>query len=350
MKTMSVLLLVAAFALTVSAPVAWGDDGDRVIGTAFTYQGQVTKAGVALNSTADFQFSLWDSLASGSQIGSTLAVNNVSVAGGLFTVTLDFGAAAFPGNPRWLQVAVRSPAGSGTFTTLSPRQGLSPAPYAIYAATASAAGNADTVDGYHAGNSSGQVPVSNGTVCSALSADLLDGQHGAFYQNAGNLNAGTLPSGRLSGTYSSGVTFSSATNSFTGNGAGLTNVDADMVDGYHAAGLAKVTQVGLPGGGGTVYIDIPHYAAFQLVVTECYAAPDSNAVGFIYGITNDNWIAFQGFDGTGLHVRNSVSLYGTSTIFSVDSGNIVVSAPGDGSYRLKIVSAGSDMQAMLIRP
>ena len=41
--------------------------------------------------------------------------------------------------------------------------------------------NADMVDGYHAGNASGQVAVSNGTVCANLNADLLDGQHGAYY-------------------------------------------------------------------------------------------------------------------------------------------------------------------------
>jgi hypothetical protein len=33
---------------------------------------------------------------------------------------------------------------------------------------------------------------------SGLDADLLDGQSGSYYQNAGNLNAGTIPSGRLS--------------------------------------------------------------------------------------------------------------------------------------------------------
>lgn len=36
-------------------------------------------------------------------------------------------------------------------------------------------------------------------------ADLLDGQHGSYYQNAGNLNAGTLPAARLSGAYSVGA-------------------------------------------------------------------------------------------------------------------------------------------------
>lgn len=40
---------------------------------------------------------------------------------------------------------------------------------------------------------------------SGLDADLLDGQHGAFYQDAGNLNAGTLLSARLTGAYA-GIT------------------------------------------------------------------------------------------------------------------------------------------------
>jgi hypothetical protein len=37
--------------------------------------------------------------------------------------------------------------------------------------------NADMVDGYHAGNSSGQVALSNGTVCTNLNADMVDGYH-----------------------------------------------------------------------------------------------------------------------------------------------------------------------------
>jgi hypothetical protein len=37
--------------------------------------------------------------------------------------------------------------------------------------------NADKVDGYHAGNSSGQVALSNGTTCSNLNADKVDGIH-----------------------------------------------------------------------------------------------------------------------------------------------------------------------------
>lgn len=48
-------------------------------------------------------------------------------------VSLEFGASAFTGDKRWLEIAVRSPAGSGSFTTLTPRQPLTASPYALKA-------------------------------------------------------------------------------------------------------------------------------------------------------------------------------------------------------------------------
>ena len=39
--------------------------------------------------------------------------------------------------------------------------------------------------------------VTSTTAVTNLNADLLDGQHGSYYQNAGSLNAGTLPDARL---------------------------------------------------------------------------------------------------------------------------------------------------------
>lgn len=57
--------------------------------------------------------------------------------------------------------------------------------------------NSDLLDGYNAGNGSGNIPISNGTVNTNLNADLLDGQHGTFYRNASNLNTGSIPSTRI---------------------------------------------------------------------------------------------------------------------------------------------------------
>jgi hypothetical protein len=76
------------------------------------------------------QFALWDSLTVGLQIGSTQTVSSVSVANGIFTVTLDFGATAFPGSSRFLEISTRA-TGAGSFTLLSPRQQLTSTPYAV---------------------------------------------------------------------------------------------------------------------------------------------------------------------------------------------------------------------------
>jgi hypothetical protein len=63
------------------------------------------------------------------QKGTTQTFNGISVVNGLFTVAIDFGD-QFSGNARWLQSAVQCSGDSG-FTALSPRQQLTPAPYAL---------------------------------------------------------------------------------------------------------------------------------------------------------------------------------------------------------------------------
>jgi hypothetical protein len=101
------------------------------VGTAFTYQGQLKSGGNAVNGTCDFQFGLYDALTGGTQIGATQTNLNVSVSNGLFTTQIDFGANTITGNARWLDIAVRCPASSGSYTTLAPRQALTPAPMAL---------------------------------------------------------------------------------------------------------------------------------------------------------------------------------------------------------------------------
>jgi hypothetical protein len=71
--------------------------------------------------------------------------------------------------------------------------------------------NADLLDGYHAGNASGQIPISNGVVCNNLNAGLFQGENSNFYRNASNINAGTLAAARLSGTYNISISGNAAT-------------------------------------------------------------------------------------------------------------------------------------------
>ena len=159
-------------------------------GTAFTYQGRLNTNGVAYTGAAEFQFTLWDA-ASG---GSAVATNNpaslvATVTDGLFTVTLDFGLNPFNGQPRFLDTEVRTVI--GPFTTLTPRQPITPTPYALRA-----------------------------------------------------LN---LTTNGLAGTYGNAVTFNNAGNSFagafngalSGNGSGLTNLNATTLGGLSSATFWK---------------------------------------------------------------------------------------------------------------
>jgi hypothetical protein len=178
-------------------------------GTAFTYQGRLDSVGEPYNGSAEIQATLWDAASGGGQI----AVNApeqviVAVTNGLFLLPLNFGA-NFPGADRWLQLAVRTSV--EPFTTLTPRQPLTPTPYAITAS-----------------NLTGTLPA----------VQL----------------SGAIASANLAGTYSGPVTFNNAGNSFTGNGAGLTGLNASQLstgtvpNARLAANMARTNQVWLLGG------------------------------------------------------------------------------------------------------
>jgi len=113
-------------------------------GTAFTYQGRLSSAGAPTTGTYDLQFILYDALTAGIPVGTVVTLGGVVVTGGLFTVTLDFGATAFSGSKRWLEVGVKLAGSGGGFTPLTPRQELTAAPGALWS---SKAGDAQTLSG-----------------------------------------------------------------------------------------------------------------------------------------------------------------------------------------------------------
>src|SRR5262245_6246869 len=89
--------------------------------TDFTYQGRLTDGGTPANGNYDLQFALFAGAEGGSPIGQPLTISNVSVSAGVFTVNLNFGAQAFTGHVRFLEISTR-PNGAGAFTVLTPRQ------------------------------------------------------------------------------------------------------------------------------------------------------------------------------------------------------------------------------------
>jgi len=162
-------------------------------GTAFTYQGQLLTTNGPAHGLYNLQFSLYGGSSGGSALYGPVTTNGVFVTNGLFTVTVDFGSGIFVGTPYWLQIGVETN-GAASFTTLSLRQQLTPTPYAIYAEGANAAGL-----------------------------------------------SGTIPMASLSGTFSGAVTLNNPANSFAGNGASISNVNAATLAGLAAANFWQTT-------------------------------------------------------------------------------------------------------------
>lgn len=98
--------------------------------TAFSYQGRLTDAGSPANGNYILQFKLFDAASGGTQIGATISDVAVTVNQGVFNTSLDFGAAAFDGTNRFLEISIKKlPA--DPYTVLAPRQPIVSAPYAV---------------------------------------------------------------------------------------------------------------------------------------------------------------------------------------------------------------------------
>lgn len=110
--------------------------------TAFTYQGKLSDARAPANGQYDLEFKLFD--AANTQVGAPLTREDVQVASGSFTVTLDFGQSPFvSGAASMLEIGVRPGTSTGSFTTLTPRQPITNSPYSIQTVNAQQLGGVD---------------------------------------------------------------------------------------------------------------------------------------------------------------------------------------------------------------
>lgn len=104
-------------------------------GTRFTYQGKLESGGSPVNGLHDMTFSLWSSdtgTSTTNNLSGPISVPNVQVTNGLFTAEILVPPLpSYTGSRLWLQIAA-GPAGSAQ-TTLSPRQQLTPTPFAVRA-------------------------------------------------------------------------------------------------------------------------------------------------------------------------------------------------------------------------
>jgi hypothetical protein len=137
------LLLVGIF---IGATYAQGPGGQGAmstqatpLGTAFTYQGQLSNAAGPVTDNCRMAFRLYDDVDGGVQVGQTISTT-VPITDGLFTVMLNdtgqFGPSAFTGDARWLGIKVKC-TDDATYIDLG-CQALAAAPYALHAVSTGA--------------------------------------------------------------------------------------------------------------------------------------------------------------------------------------------------------------------
>jgi hypothetical protein len=185
----AVLLLLA----TLNFPLSTG----HAQGTAFSYQGRLTCGVTPVNGSYDVAFALFATNVTGTSVAGPVTNAAVGVTNGLFTTVVDFGQ-VFNGVNNWLELAV-STNGANSFSTLAPRQQLTPAPYAIFANSAS-------------------------NVLGTISAAQLSGSIPAA------VISGTIPLAQLpANVITNGASGVNLSGMFSGNGAGVTNINLNAI-------------------------------------------------------------------------------------------------------------------------
>jgi hypothetical protein len=137
-----ILCVITAVLLSRGYPVVAGP-----VGTAFNYQGLLLDNKLLAGGLYDFQFNLFDANIGGNELGAEVSKPEVNVIDGYFTVELDFGS-VFVGYGCWLEVSVRHYDQNDpcAYTVLSPRQKITPTPYALYALGGGGGGGSYTAE------------------------------------------------------------------------------------------------------------------------------------------------------------------------------------------------------------
>ena len=324
--------VIAVLASSISGVFA--DSVAGPVGSAFAYQGRLNDGGQPANGTYDVMFALYaaPSPSGGAQVGTAITNLNLVVSNGLFNVTIDFGADAFNGDARWLQIGVRTNGSSSDFQYLTPLQALQPQPYALYtlkAGTATVASN--LVDGTYWGalNLSNPSNTVAGTFTGHVTGDVVGNVTGDLSGNAATATVACAFSGPLAGdvtgtqnaTVVSSVGGLSAAQVASGasaaNGATAVNTPDAIVKrdslGNFAAG--SITAAGVSGdGSGLTGLDASQLASGTLADSHLSTnvallnAPQtfsgSNLFSGVVQLTNTSNALFGTFTGDGGGMSN----------------------------------------------
>jgi hypothetical protein len=229
-------------------------------GTAFTYQGQLQNNGNPASGSYDITFTLFNVNSGGAPVTTPLTNVATPVVNGLFTASVDFGPGIFNGSNLWLEIAVSTNA-ANAFSTLAPRQQVTPAPYAITAANLSGtisnaqlSSSSVTVTAGSGLSGGGSVPLGGSTtlnnsgVLSVTAAGPLSSSGGQNPQISltGNIPPDRLPPGLLTNNQGNVTLSGIFTGSFVGNASSATNFSGLLAGDVTGPQSATVVSADIP--------------------------------------------------------------------------------------------------------
>lgn len=324
-------LLIVLFLFTLITGAAFAQS------TTFTYQGVLQQGGASVTGSFDVKFSLFASDTATTQMAPPVEKLAVSVVNGQFTVPLDFGLLAFPGDTRWLEIATK-PAGSATYTPLIPRQQITPTPYALTAFnlalpyTATAALNNNKLMSLNNTGTSGTGLFTQGTAMGLWGASGSGGTgiYGSVQTHSGypvGVNSGVCGFSDVgNGVY--GITYSNtdaAVYGFGNGGIGVQGISTTMNAGKFTITSSTNNNAAL----------IASTAGNGTAITATRGAGSGLTVASVPAIRGDNT------DGPGVAGASNtgVGVYGISQ--TNNAGKFEITNASNGSSVINVTHSGS---------
>ena len=286
--------------------------------SAFTYQGRLNDGATAATGTYDFQFKVFTAVTGGTQQGITVTKTAVPVISGIFTVQIDPSVSPFvSGDNRFLEISVRLNGSGAGYTTLTPRQQITSAPYSVQAVnsqysttlTGNFSGDVSgtqtaTVVNSVGGQSAANVASATQLITSATSANTsntLVRRDASGNFSAGTVNAATqfnIGDQRVLGVagtdnlflgLNAGISNTGTVNTFLGSNAGIDNSSGlynTFVGGN--TGLANQTGAGNAFFGAEAGKGNTTGGSNTFVGTYAGAANDTTSLNSIFGFNAGN--------------------------------------------------------------
>jgi hypothetical protein len=305
----------------------------RAEGTAFAYQGRLQSGGSPANALYEMSFGLYDAATNGNLVGTPVTVAPVPVSNGLFTVTLDFGAAAYLGSARWLEITVNLFGSDMVPTTLSPRQPLTSVPYAIRALSSElGVGNMiEGIDGTISGGVSNKIQISSvwGTIGGG-NLNVVSGVGGTVAGGRENQSVG------FAATISGGWLNSATNNASVGGGVG------NRANGFYSAiGGGEDNETGNSGSvvaGGSAHAALGVFSSIGGGYHNRISRNSDGATigGGFYNEANSELVTIGGGSGNQIQTNSASAMIGGGSANNIGPGAFKSTIGGGGENEVQL--------------